>query len=45
MRHYHSKSNRYVFLCGRTRRSAPTRRICFKKRHHHSRNERLLEFV
>ena len=28
------KSNRHVFLCGRTQRSAPTRRICFKKQSH-----------
>ena len=37
--HYRYKSNRYVFLCGRTQRSAPTRRICFNKRHHHSRTD------
>jgi hypothetical protein len=27
-----TKSNRYVFLCGRAQRPSPTRWICFKKR-------------
>ena len=37
-------SNRYVFLCRRTRRSAPTQRICFRKRLFHSQTTSKTEF-
>ena len=30
IKHYCYKFNCHVFLCGRTRRSAPTRRICYR---------------
>jgi hypothetical protein len=36
---HNQKSNRNVFLRGRTRRSPPTRRICFDKRHRLSRTD------
>ena len=34
-----TKSSCDLFLCGRTQRSAPTRRICFKMRHHQNRSK------